>query len=126
MTGLSVGQQLWFAPGDTVKGTSFVTVTKAGRKSADLSNGMHLDTRTMIAYQGNVEHSMGRCWLSREEWATWAYRVALWRELSKTRRWKLFPPNDVSVEDIQEAARLLGIDLSDVSPPAEQGVTDAG
>lgn len=86
-----------------------VTITKVGRRWLKISNGYRVDAKTLIA-DGGAYASPGRCFFSREERDKELARKKAWANLRKSLSW--LAPDDVSAEDIERAARLLGLDRS--------------
>ena len=113
MKQLKEGQKLWFV-GCTMsnhrKERGEVTVTKVGRKWADITGTLNgrIDVET-FAVDGKGYPSPGKCYESEDAWKEKEEADTLWRDLhialGRTR------PVDVSREKILEAASLLGANL---------------
>jgi hypothetical protein len=109
---LAVGQKLWFVPSDTRynKGPQECEVAKIGRKWAYLNwRGYRLDINSLRVDGGDYS-SPGRCWLSVEEYESHVNSRAVWDAFRKAIDYKPIP-DGVTVEHIEEAARLLKLVL---------------
>lgn len=104
---LQVGQTLWFEGAHRHNaGLSEVTVTKVGRKWAQLSNHERIDVQTLYA-DGGQYVSPGRCWLSKVECDAEANRQAAWSDLVKMIQHAYRAPEGVSEVNIRRAISLL-------------------
>ena len=118
MADLVVGQVLWYVQYRISRGDAGheVTIAKIGRKWAALDKGWpRIDKDTLVA-DGGKYSSPGRCWLSKDDWERGKIADKAWNQLSGRVRHGL-RPNHVTTSDIQAAAALLGIDLSQDSGP---------
>lgn len=110
---LVVGQELWFVrmanlhhhPNDR----EFpVTVTKVGRKWAELSSHGRVDKTTMWVDGHGYTSSPGRCWSSKEAWEHERGRCLAWRRLQQVMRESSgTPPDSVSMVAITQAIALV-------------------
>lgn len=107
---LTVGQKLWFVPADPRQSSRLadVEVISIGRKWAVISNNCRIHVQTLAADGGNYG-SPGRCWISREAWECRQQAVNAFEQL--TRKLRFSPRDGVTLENIQQAASLLGITL---------------
>jgi hypothetical protein len=108
---LTVGQKLWFVWADKRRGDPHeVTVTRIGRKWAylDRYETYRIDSNTLAVDGGAGRSSPGHCYLSREGYEASLARNRAWNDLRKEidRRKR---PAGVTVEQIAEARRLLGL-----------------
>lgn len=109
MNDLQVGQTLYFVGRDRYHGPARdVTVTKIGRKWASLDNGYRISLESLYA-DGGQYASPGRCWPNREAYEAALYRAHKWSALRKWLDHKYSPPEGVTVEQMQQAAKLLGL-----------------
>ena len=103
-----VGQKVWWQPNGRFSGKE-LAVTKVGRKWVALSNGDRFDPSTGAVDGGNYS-SPGSVWASRVEYQRAVLRERAWQHFQKT-IWNHRLANSVTVEDVLEAARLLGLKL---------------
>ena len=112
---LQVGQRLWFVPKDTrFRKPNWVEIEKIGRKWATLGrNAGRVDMNTLYL-DGQGYTSPGRCYLSEEEWQDAQRAEDVWRrfvqQINYGRR-----PRAATVQQIEQAAALLGIELNGVA-----------
>lgn len=83
-----------------------VTITKIGRKWLELSNGYRVDKETLVADCGKYSPA-GRCYLDRAAREEELRVQNAWRDLN--RRMGYSVPSGVSADDIEQAAKLLGL-----------------
>lgn len=113
---LKEGQQLWFVGASlgNYRGCSgAVTVTKVGRKWAELSGqgdllGLRrsrLDVSTLLV-DGQGYSSPGRCYASRQDWLNIEGPKLAWAQLRQHLMNQT--PEELSFEAVQHAAALLG------------------
>jgi hypothetical protein len=109
MSGLVVGQELFWAGAGNYRGRNYsVTVTKVGRKWAELSNRHRIDLETMIA-DGKEYTSPGRCWVTETHYAATVLTGNAFTNLKNKMAFR--PADGVTIQDIYEAAKLLRIEL---------------
>jgi len=106
---IEVGQQLWAV---TIHGRdSFVTVTKVGRKwihAKGLARDQKIDASTLeIIVDGYGNR--GQCYLSKEKWEDEQERLTAWSDFRDEIRNLYKMPDDMSVNRINDARRILGI-----------------
>lgn len=111
MTKLTEGQSLWWVPTQLRHANQrTVTVTKVGRKWAQLDNGRRIDIESMHA-DGGEYSSPGCCYLSEEYYKAKVALVGAWNSLCATIRYKN-APDGITLGDIAAARKLLKL------PPA--------
>src|SRR6266550_2190989 len=112
---LQVGQVLYYVPAERRFGKPYdVKVTKIGRNWAELEGGQgRVDVKTLWL-DGGQYASPGRCWLSREAYELHVLRQTVWRKLRLRLTNEFTVPEGVTVEQIEQAAALLG--LAEVKP----------
>jgi hypothetical protein len=110
---LTVGQELWFVPHpDRARGTPHaVTVTKVGRKWAEIDNGKWRISVATLAVDGAGYNAPARCYVSREAYEAEQERQALWRALWRHLEHKYVAPDDLCIEQIKVAAMALGVSV---------------
>lgn len=109
---LQVGQRLWYRPhAEAARDQEgWVEVTGLGRRWHTLSTGLRINART-LEIDGGTGYSPGRCWLSKEACEAQHLLEDLWSEI-RVELWCTHDhPKGMTVERIEEAARLLGIKL---------------
>jgi hypothetical protein len=106
-----VGQKLWLVINNSVCGFPSkqyeVTVTKSGKLWATLDNRMRCDGNGIV--DGGKYSSPGRCYGSREEFEAIVALETSWREFQMLVNAYRNRPVSVSVENIAEAKRILGL-----------------
>lgn len=108
------GMKLFWAYNDHRRGRNeTVTVTKVGRKWADLDNCPRIDVKTLIA-DGGKYSSPGRCYYSEDEYKNQLAINNAWYNLCKKLEFRS-PPKDMTLEKMQQVEELLG--LSDEVKP---------
>lgn len=110
------GQELWFVPQQRYLGKPrFVTVTKVGRVWAQISEGGYRINKDTLAVDGQGFTSPGKCYASRELYEAETQRQETWSDLRRKidRTWGA--PDYVTAADIAAAAKLLKIDLQNLS-----------
>ena len=109
---LTVGQELWMVPIERYVGAPrAVTVTKVGRKWAEISErGYRVDLVSLMV-DGGQHSSPARCFLSQEAHVAEYYREACWKAMRNhfTHKWNA--PNGLLIEQIKVAAMALGVEL---------------
>lgn len=86
----------------------FVTVTKVGRKWAELSaRGYRIDKTTLII-DGAGYTSPGRCYLTKDEHTAEENMRQAWRKLRDFIDRKYSPPHGITVESVEAALHMLG------------------
>lgn len=109
MSKLAVGQELfWQGLGNYRHNNCLVTVTKVGRKWAELSNRHRIDMVTLSA-DGKGYSSPGACWLSQAHYEAKVITGTAFTNLKNKMRFQ--PSDGVTIQDIYEAAKLLRIEL---------------
>ena len=107
---LSKGDTLWFVE-DNESLMRPIILSKIGRAWAysDDLRGYRIDTYNMSVFAGNGFH--GKCYRTREEYEMKLMADRKWtllqREISRVNR-----PSNLRIENIDAAAKLLGIELS--------------
>lgn len=106
-----VGQVLWYVPfkGYGRGSPGEVTVKSVGRKWVTLSDNDRFDANTMLV-DGRGYSSPGRLWLSKEEQEAHADLHNAWRAMRKHFDGLSYAPEGVTLNDIQQARKLLRID----------------
>ena len=110
---LAVGQKLWFVETDHMgraRGGSPRTVTKVGRQWAHLGDNCRIELDT-LKQDGHGFNSPGRAYLSKLAWETEHQLERAWDRLTRACRDRLNPPDGVTWENIEQAARLLRLPL---------------
>lgn len=105
-----VGQKLWLVMhhyGTRPPRKFEVTVKKAGRKWFTLDNFMRCDGNGIV--DGGGYSSPGQCYESREEYESILALENAWREFQMNIYAYRKRPESVSVENIAEAKRILGL-----------------
>lgn len=111
MSKLVVNQKLWFVGcGNYAKRQGFVTVNSVGRKWAEISGKIRgrIDVNTLVV-DGQGYGALGQCYSSKEDWLTEARPAHAWRSL--VRNLPESCPPGVTLETIEAAAKLLGVEL---------------
>lgn len=108
---LTTGQELWLVPSQRYLGQPrFVTVTKVGRKWADISErGYRVELATLVVHGGT--HSVGRCYVDRAAYEAERYRQECWSALKEHVDHKWNVPSNIVLEQIRVAAMALGVEL---------------
>lgn len=83
-----------------------VTITKIGRKWLELSNGHRVDKETLVADGGKYSPA-GRCYLDRAAREEESRAKKAWSDLKERMGYSV--PSGVSADDIEQAAKLLGL-----------------
>lgn len=115
---LTVGQKLWYVPGERLGAPSAVTVTKVGRVWAEFDGGRggRCEIAGMMRVDGGAYGWNGRCYISKREHELAGRRkrltVTLARHLDHTVL--TCPP-----EAFYQAAKILGISEQDFGQDAE-------
>lgn len=107
---LTVGQQLWFVYSDKRRrDPRYVTVAKVGRKYAEVNEMPYKIRLDDLAADDPNYSSPGQCYLSKEAWEAEDALLEAWRGFLDVvgRHWK--PPASVTLADIEQARRLLGL-----------------
>lgn len=115
MAKLAVNQVLWFAGnGNFDHRRGEVTVTAVGRKWAEVSGVIDgkLNMETMKLDRGGFS-SPGRCYHSKADWLATDGTDLVWRKLRQAM--PIVRPEGVSYNSVAEAAKLLGISLSELN-----------
>lgn len=106
---LKEGQKLWYVSTYS-RYQGPVTITKVGRKWAQLDNNERIDIKTMLA-DGKRYSSPGECYASKKEYDA---------EVEFNKLFKMFVRavcamrmRETTIENISAAASILGINLSD-------------
>ena len=113
MADFAVGWKLWYVPIRRHGEPCEVTVTKIGRKWAELDNHHRLNMETMMVMRG--DYHCGDCHASQAEWEAQQERHKIWRVFRDNIDYA--PPGDVTTDAIRQAAALLGIAM----PQKEEG-----
>lgn len=103
---LQIGQELFWVGSQRHSPNGIVTVTKVGRKWATLSNDHRIDLETHRADGGGYQ-SPGRTYPS--EAAYVAEQITKLNKLKERMGWTA--PKGVKIQDVYEAARLLGLPM---------------
>jgi hypothetical protein len=110
---LNVGQTLVFVPSGFRRGQpTEVTVTKIGRKWADIEGTFYTDRIEIdtLHADGGKYSSPGRCYLSREEYETEKATGDAWWAFSRTIDGEHSAPEGVTAETIQNVVKQLGLE----------------
>jgi hypothetical protein len=107
----TVGQKLWFVPSDTRWNKAYeVEIKTIGRKWLTLKNDRRVDKETLRVDGGNYS-SLGRCYLSQEEYEKETALIDAWRELEKRISKQYWTPSPKSpkltIEALRQAEKLL-------------------
>jgi hypothetical protein len=105
---IKLGQELFFVPSTSGRLPCLVEITKIGRKWAELNNGYRINTQTLRA-DGRQYTSPGRCYLCQEAWEAEKARIAAWEVFSSKIGRLYVCPSNVTLEQIEQASRLLGL-----------------
>lgn len=103
-----IGQKLWYVPRELRRADPReVTVTKVGRKWADVSGGHGRINVETLEVDGRGYSSPGKCWRSREEYEAYDALCKAWDELRTllSRHWS--PPAGVTLNQVANAKRSL-------------------
>ena len=105
---LTVGQKLWYVDAGDRRGQE-VTVTKVGRKWANLAPVWYgrVDVST-LASDGR-KYTSGQCFVSRDEYISAVETRKVWLSFRKALRYGDAPI--VSAAEIRKAATILGLKL---------------
>lgn len=104
---LIVGAKLYYVPHDSRRHSPrHVTVTRVGRKWADIDSGQRIDVKTLAVDAGGYS-SPGRCWRSEEEYTRHAQLQEAWRAFRALvdKEWEA--PAGVTMNQIENAKRSL-------------------
>lgn len=115
---LVVGQKLWYVPsyGYGYRRDGYeVTVEKIGHRWATLAENCGRIDKDSLWLDGGQYASPGRCWLSREAWEESKAIDAAMQRLQERIIYGRVEP-DVTLADIQAAAALLRVDISEKEP----------
>lgn len=105
---LVVGQTLLYVPNDLRRSEPReVTVTKIGRKWADISGGYNRISITTLDVDGYGYSSPGKCWRSREAYESHKKLCEAWSELRRLIDAKWYVPEGVTLSQIENAKRSL-------------------
>lgn len=109
---LIVGQQLWFVYADKRRGDPrYVTVTKVGRSYAEVDDLRYKIRLDDLTAENPKYGSPGQCHVSKEAWEAANTLRAAWRSfLDAAGRYGWDPPASVTLADIEQAKRLLGLE----------------
>ena len=112
---LKVGQELWCVP---ERGNPHsVTITAIGRKWATLDGGRNRVDVTTLRIDGRGYHTTSRCYLRESDYTESVKVRKTWEAFERSIRFILTPKVGVTVENIREAARLLGVPLAEDEAP---------
>jgi hypothetical protein len=105
MKNFTVGEALYYVTNNMIRrgNPEYVTISKVGRKWL-YCDGMRIDKETLVV-DGHGYSSPGKCWLSQDEYEQHCLVIKAWDNFKILINHR--PPRGVSVEDIQEATRLL-------------------
>jgi hypothetical protein len=108
---LQVGQTLVFVPSSRRGQPTEVTVTKVGRRWADIEppyiGRVDIDT---LSVDGGNHSSPGRCYLSMEDYETEKATNQAWLDFWRTIDRKHSRPKGVTVEVIHNVVEILGLE----------------
>jgi hypothetical protein len=109
LSGVKVGDVLWYQPSDTRYKGHEITVTKVGRKYAYFEHNSRFSLDKGI-HDCPGYSPLGRVYADRTIREAEAALASAWLSLRKDFdcRWK--PPEGVTTEAIQQARALLGLD----------------
>ena len=108
MEKLIEGQKLWWVPAKSrYAQPKEVTVTKVGRKWAQLDNYERIDLETLVADPGQCSPN-GRCYLSREAREQEEMLGKAWGKLKYDLQYTR-ATKGVTIADIEAARQLLGL-----------------
>lgn len=107
---LEVGQELWYVPSYRGGEGHPVKIQRVARKWAYLEGSyrperISIDTLTV---DGGEYSSPGQCYISKEVYEQQQEIKKEWADL--VRRLSHIPNQNVTIEDIRQARRLLGVD----------------
>lgn len=109
---LKVGQKLWWVYSFNRFGNSrYVTVTKVGRKWAQLDNGCRINNDTLCAERGEYM-SPGRCYLSKDIYDAEVALKKAWSGMKRDIQYASIQEG-VTVVDIEAARKLLRMPSND-------------
>jgi hypothetical protein len=105
------GQRLWYVPRDSRDAPHWITVTSVRRKWATFDFRRRMDLESLTV-DGGAYCSPGRCWLSEEAYRAHIAKCASWVNLREWMRGNAIP-EWITLEQIQQAAKLLGMEVSE-------------
>ena len=112
---LAEGQKLWWVPNRSrFAQQKEVTVTKVGRKWAQLDNNERIDIETLVADAGQYSPN-GHCYVSRESYEESVALSNAWSNMKRDLQYGA-SPDGVTIEDIEKARQLLKLPHISVSP----------
>ena len=108
---LTIGQKLWFVPRERYNGAPYeVEITKVGRKWAQ-TIGRRSDYRVNVdtlAMDSQGYGIVGQCYTDRDAYEAESQRQLRWDRLKSTLSgWSVKLHRDVTIEDMDAAAKLL-------------------
>jgi hypothetical protein len=104
-----VGQTLWWEYSEMSRGPGReVVITKIGRDWIYLNNRCRVDKRYLVA-DGGKYSPPGRCYLSKEAYAEMVELNKAWRDLRNAIISQVKIPDNVGLESIRTARRVLHI-----------------
>lgn len=103
---LTVGQQLYYVPSQRRAEPGFVTVTKVGRKWAEIGPNRRVNMETM-ALDGGGYSSPGTCYLSKEEHDAEVELRDTWARFRELMDGCYGVPDGIRPSQIENAARAL-------------------
>lgn len=103
------GQKLWLVPSQRYMGGPYeVTITKVGRKWLTLNNGYRAAVDG-LALDGGEYASPGVCYLTREAYEIEKALNDAWSKLRRDIDMARRAPNELTVQCIHDARKLLGL-----------------
>lgn len=105
---LTVGQTLWLVPASRWGKPHAVTVTKVGRKWAELGDRETRVNAETLYQDGGQYMSPGRCYVSQDAYEAERNADAAWNALKQAIQYIGRPPS-VAAHHIAHAAQLLGV-----------------
>lgn len=120
----SIGQRMYYVRGERRGGPSWVEITKIGRKwisaayvdnKGKLYSELRFDHETLYVDNGGYS-SPGRCYFTKEEYDAECLLNLAWSNFSSAIRNQYRLQENVTLDQIQAAAKVLGIDLKLETP----------
>lgn len=113
LTGVVVGQQLWFVPKQNGRREQprFMTVTKVGRTWLQLSEfNLRAEIETGLVFECHSRQcSLGQCYVDRDRWQAEDELRSAWDAFRRHVDGLYNKPKLVTLEWLTEAIRVIGL-----------------